>query len=241
MNEFQLLKWDSELFGFKVANILISTPTLEEFERIFENLKKQQIRLAYWQTSPKFKFQDEIAKKCSGLLVDLKTTFSKELSDRKEITTEIDDSIVLFSDTIVNKQMIELSLQCGEYSRFRVDPNVPYPIFDKLYTLWIEKSVSKELADDILIYKKENTIAGLATVYTNESIGHIGLIGVDKHYRGMGIGNKLIAAAINYFNKAECNSIEVVTQGKNIAACALYEKNGFYIKSQTNYYHFWNN
>jgi dTDP-4-amino-4,6-dideoxy-D-galactose acyltransferase len=72
-----------------------------------------------------------------------------------------------------------------------------------------------------------------------KSVGNIGLVGVDKNYRSQGIGKLLITASDNYFNKAGCKKIEVVTQGENRPACLLYEKNGFSVQSQFNFYHLW--
>jgi dTDP-4-amino-4,6-dideoxy-D-galactose acyltransferase len=238
MNKFQILQWDSDLFGYNVANILASEPTLKEFDTLIGEMKNQHIKLAYWSTSNSFNLQDEISKKHNGLLVDLKTTYCKVLSEKND-DFKIDEHATIFPGNKPDSSLYEIALQCGEYSRFRNDLNIPYTVFKKMYNIWIEKSASKELADDILIYNVNNEIAGLVTLYVKDSVGHIGLIGVHSNFRGKGIGSKLIIAAIEYFKKAGCKSIEVVTQGLNKAACALYEKNGFSIKSQFSLYHFW--
>jgi dTDP-4-amino-4,6-dideoxy-D-galactose acyltransferase len=242
MNNFDILPWDSQLFGFNVAKILPVDPKLPDFEKLFSEMKKQTVKLAYWQTSLTFDQQKEISKRYNGLLVDLKTTYSKILSPNVDAAYfKTDMKVIPFSGNLPDDNMYNIALQCGEYSRFRVDPKISYSIFEKLYKTWIEKSASKELADDILIYKIDNNLAGLITVYVKDFVGHIGLVGVDSNYRGQGIGNKLISASENYFKKAKCKSIEVITQGLNKAACTLYEKNDFSIKTQTNFYHFWIN
>ncbi len=240
MNNFEILPWDSQLFGFNVAKILPVEPTLSDFDKIFNKMKEHQVKLAYWQTSLTFNKHKEISNRYNGLFVDLKTTYSKMLSPIvNDIINKPDIKVSTFSGNYPENNMYSIALQCGEYSRFRIDPKISYSIFEKLYKTWIEKSTGKELADDILIYKIDNKTVGLITVYVKETIGHIGLVGVDNDYRGQGIGNKLIIASEKYFKEAGCMSIEVVTQGLNKTACTLYEKNNFSIKSQTNFYHFW--
>lgn len=240
MSSFQILSWDSQLFGFNVAKILIIEPTLSDFNKTFNKMREQKVKLAYWQTSLSFNLQKEISTRYNGLFVDLKTTYSKMLSPNvNDVNIKTDKKVTPFSGDSLDNRMYDITLQCGEHSRFRVDPKISYPVFEKLYNTWIEKSVSKELADDILLYKINNRTAGLITVYVKESAGYIGLIGVDEQFRGQGVGQKLIEAADIYFRKARCKSVDVVTQGLNAAACALYEKTGFTVKSQTNFYHFW--
>jgi dTDP-4-amino-4,6-dideoxy-D-galactose acyltransferase len=242
MNSFEILPWDSELFGFNVAKILPIEPTISDFVKTFGKMKEQQVKLVYWQTSLTFNQQKEISKRYNGLFVDLKTTYCKMLSPVvNDVINQPDTSVFTFSENSPDNNMYNVALQCGEYSRFRIDSKISYSIFEKLYRIWIEKSVNKELADDILIYKINDRAAGLITVYTKDSVGHIGLVGVDNNFRGQGIGNKLIIASDKYFKEVGCKSVEVVTQGLNKAATTLYEKNSFSIKSQTNFYHFWIN
>ena len=109
----------------------------------------------------------------------------------------------------------------------------------ELYHTWIEKSVNKELADDIIIQEVEGQLAGVITVFIKNEIGYIGLVGVDSRYRGQGIGSKLIKDSLTYFKNKSINRVEVVTQGNNKPACKLYEKHGFSILYQTDFYHFW--
>jgi ribosomal protein S18 acetylase RimI-like enzyme len=69
--------------------------------------------------------------------------------------------------------------------------------------------------------------------------GNIGLVGVHSDSRGKGQGSVLINAALNYFLENKCHRVSVVTQGRNQAACGLYEKFGFRVAGKTNFYHFW--
>ena len=79
----------------------------------------------------------------------------------------------------------------------------------------------------------------MITIGKKNSKGAIGLIAVNKEYRGLNIGKQLIQNAINYFNSISVTKLEVVTQGKNKQACLFYEKCNFKIKKIEYVFHFW--
>jgi dTDP-4-amino-4,6-dideoxy-D-galactose acyltransferase len=144
-----------------------------------------------------------------------------------------------YSENYPNKKLIDLAIESGIYSRFNVDPKIGRKKFEELYTRWIIKSVSKEIADDVLVYKIGGEIAGFVTVGQKNGRADIGIIAVDKSYRGKGIGKTLMKTAENfYFDKLKL--IQVVTQGHNLPAIKLYEGCEFKIEKVEFLYHLWN-
>ncbi len=125
------------------------------------------------------------------------------------------------------------------YSRFKIDPYFRNNEFERLYTEWIEKSVERRLANEVLIYNEGDELLGFITLALREKTGSIGLIAVDENQRGKAIGKKLIRAALAYFKDHKITTVEVVTQKANYAACRFYESCGFKIKSIVNIYHLW--
>jgi dTDP-4-amino-4,6-dideoxy-D-galactose acyltransferase len=235
MNNFQILQWDSEFFGFKVAKITEGCISLDSFAETYLNMTNEGIKLIYWPASTDCKHQSELSEKFQGLLVDIKTTYSIELSNIDEIVTKTE----VLKSKIPDKKIIEIAIQCGEYSRYKVDPGIPEEKFEELYKLWMIKSLNGEMADDVIVSKINDAVAGLITVYCKNNIGSIGLVGVHSNFRGKGIGGELIKASLSYFKKMNCTKASVVTQGKNEAACRLYETYGFKVQNQANFYHFW--
>ena len=55
----------------------------------------------------------------------------------------------------------------------------------------------------------------------------------------MGFGSKLMQCSINFLFEKKINKIFVVTQGRNLIAQRLYQKNGFVIKNTEIWYHKW--
>jgi dTDP-4-amino-4,6-dideoxy-D-galactose acyltransferase len=236
MEGIKILDWDSDFLGYPVARIDSLKKGQKEWKKILAQLKIQGVKLAYWQVQPgNISFQ-KFAKENNGKLVDIKTTYSIHLAEYEYIA---DDSIENFENKEPNQQLLNLGIQCGAYSRFSFDKNIPRKKFEELYRLWIINSVKKSMADDVLVYKFQDRMVGLVTVYEKEKIGNIGLIGVDEEYRGRGIGKALLNAVKNYFYIKGIQKIHVVTQGQNQAACKLYESVGFNVLEQYEFYHFW--
>ena len=50
-----------------------------------------------------------------------------------------------YTDMETNDELDGLAIQSGIYSRYKVDPNIAAEHFEKLYKLWILKSVNRTL------------------------------------------------------------------------------------------------
>ncbi len=128
------------------------------------------------------------------------------------------------------------------YSRFGVDNRIPPDKFEELYRVWIERSVRREIADDVLVVTNGagvESLAGMVTVKVTEGVGNIGLIAVSEEYRGQGIGSLLVQAAHHWMYRRHASEMNVITQRANAPACRLYERTGYSLASVQYYYHFW--
>ena len=148
-------------------------------------------------------------------------------------------NIVAYTNPTPNKELYDLALQSGEYSRFRIDENFPAGSYEKLYRRWIEQSVCKAMADDVLCYYDDAKIVGMVTVGVKDNIGSIGLVAVDVKSRGKGVGSVLLEAVDAYFGEKGVSCVEVATQQNNLTACSWYERNGYEVASVTDIYHWW--
>lgn len=232
-----ILEWDSNFFGFGVAKINETYKSDYEFSQTLLDLKQEDVRLVYFAVSPQDKIGNETAEKNGGLLVDVRRTYERDYKAGFERFFE-NNHIKLYESELLADSLVNLSLEAGIYSRFRTDVHFSETQYQKLYTLWIENSVNKSIADKIFVYKDLEDILGLLTLSFKKNHAEIGLVSVDKKYRGKRIGSGLLETAISesflkYF------SCRVVTQKANIAACALYEKYNFRLINEENFYHFW--
>ena len=224
MNNFEHLEWDSNFFELKIGRM--QNDESLDLNSALNQRKKEKYKLIYLFSEAKVETVFP--------LVDEKVNYEYLISELEKET-----DLEFYPDQTVSPQLLKLAMDSGIYSRFKLDNKFPSHKFTKLYTLWIENSVNKTFADDIIIIKKDQIIAGMVTVKTEGGTGRIGLIAVDGNFRGQDIGTQLLNKCKTYFKQKNCSSIEVPTQLQNKGACNFYEKNGFKIKSISHIYHCW--
>lgn len=234
---YQFLDWDSQFFGIKVANIPTSDLGPPELATVIEALKIDEYKMAYWAAEQELSCTD--AHNLGGILVDLKTTYRVDLQSIELVAGDVSTSVATYSGRQENSVLESLAIQAGEYSRFAVDPNFSEEKVSALYRVWMNNAIQGIGTKEILVIREKGEIAGMITLGEKEGSGHIGLLAVDQHFRGARLGGKLVRAAQVWFKNHDYHYCQVVTQGKNLAACALYEKCNFAMSSRRYFYHFW--
>jgi dTDP-4-amino-4,6-dideoxy-D-galactose acyltransferase len=233
--EFQLLDWDSSLLGKKVAKIKSNITSCDQLKQIVSMLRNKEVKLAYYESQIRLPY--EVEQEYNGKIVDIKTTYFTKYKHNNDIT--LCNNIRPYESSIPISNMIRLAIQSGKYSRFNVDPNFPKNKFIAIYSIWIKKSIYKELAKEVLVYLEDNSVVGMITLGEKNNRGDIGLIAVDKNYRGKGYGKSLVRAAQIWFINNGYQTGQVITQGNNISACKLYSSCGYSVEKKTYFYHFW--
>lgn len=237
---FQILDWDSTFFGYKVVKILPPNLNQNELKNLLIKLNNLNIKLVYWFVDPDDKLSNQIAKKNGGFLADEKITYKINLLNYNPQKPD-NQYLQSYLKKPLNKKVLSLALQSGFYSRYRKDKKFVHDEFIRLYTTWIERSLDGEIAKDVIVNVNNDTEEGLVTLEVKDNYGSIGLLAVDKKYRGKLIGKQLINAALVKFKSYGINKVKVSTQKKNTVACKFYEKIGFVKESVQNIYHFWLN
>lgn len=223
------LKWDSTFFNLKIGKIsdiesLPSAQEIKEYDLIYiEQLNDKKIK-----------------KKAAALFnidyTDKKINFLKIL---KKDTQEPDKNIKEYNSKTANKKLIDLAIQSGVFSRFKLDSHFSDEGYKKLYIQWIKNSVKKKSADLVLVYGDARKPEGFITLLFKEQLAQIGLIAVDSEHQKKGIGKALISAVEYYAKKNNCTKLQVVTQAENKNACHFYEKRGFKNESVIYTHHHW--
>jgi dTDP-4-amino-4,6-dideoxy-D-galactose acyltransferase len=149
----------------------------------------------------------------------------------------IDKNIVSYQGGL-NDQLLRLAMDAGSFSRFKLDKNLS-GYFKKMYKTWLEKSISRSIADEVFVYKEEGHIYGFITITKKHKHAVIGLIAVDSSRKKKGIGRKLIDAAEEWAINQKIEKITVATQQQNSGACNFYSKLGFEIYDEDFIYHVW--
>lgn len=232
---FALLPWDSGLFGHPVARITSEGLRPEALAGTLEQLRVQGVRLAYAVVP----WQDEATRALldahGAQMVDRKVTFGKTLAGGSTPPT----GVQAWQGSEVSPELEALALASGHLSRFRTDVRIPSHVFPTLYSTWIRRSVLGEIADAVLVARDGERLEGLVTLAQHGAVGEIGLLAVADGSRGKGIGRRLMAAAEAWSDSRQAERLEVVTQGANDAACALYRSAGCLVVQEQAIYHVW--
>jgi dTDP-4-amino-4,6-dideoxy-D-galactose acyltransferase len=231
----EYLSWDSD---FYLKTIFKATIENEVSEADIHRLKELNADLVYVFISKSLANSNILSKDLRGAkLYDRKVTYVKELSfaedDQEILEFEIKE---IYSS---EPDLETLAYQSGEFSRFFLDDRLSHR-FKDLYGRWLSKSLSRELADAVLVAKNEdNERMGFVTLIRKNSVGNIGLIAVDHEFRGKRIGSTLLKSAEKWFLQNGITRCNIVTQMDNKPACSFYEKFG-YTQDKIEYiYHYW--
>lgn len=219
------LEWDSDFFGYETGEIVFQE---KEHLENYNNYK-----LIYIKSSQDFEKEINYFK-CE--FSETKVVFEKELeffpSEKKHIysNNEIDFDI---------NQLYELAFESGKYSRFKLDEKFTIKKFKELYQKWVDNSISRSFADDVLIYSENNQIMGFVTYKISENFGTIGLIAVSPNFQGKGIGKKLLTFIENVLFSKGIKTLIIPTQLINETAYNFYKNQNYKIKETSFIKHYW--
>ena len=233
------LQWDSDFFGFNVARITRLDIGDECLTSILQELRTNNYRLVYWYVPSEYSAIASMAEKHGGVLVDNKVTYAKQITNTIPTSLSHSFGVTPYLLEEPGPALINLALESGMYSRFRLDPSFPTELFEKLYACWITRAVRKEIAWEVLVVKDAGEILGVVTLGGKEKRGAIGLMAVASKLRGMGIGTILVEASERCFADHGYTAVQIVTQRANAAACSLYESCEYRIENIDNIFHFW--
>ena len=233
------LAWDSDFFGFTVGRLSGQVTAGDDLAQALTRGVADGIRLTYGHC----KHGDEAAAaSCllqGGRRVDTKCTYVLLLAGLSAPPAAPEPDRALASHPCDRRRVRSLAWKSAQYSRFRVDPDMPARAWRRLYTAWAHNSLNGQFADAVLVERRHGGVVGMVSVSVRQGRGSIGLLAVDTHHRGQGLGQRLLEAACRYCISAGCGTLEVVTQGDNLAACGLYERAGYALADAQAVFHFW--
>lgn len=225
-----LASWDTEHFDIKVGNL-----TLEAL--VTEAALHQAVAQATAEGYDLLYLKDVTLEQewlnDRWLLADEKVVYTQILSSISDAPSEVHS--LLHHE--LTDDLLALSYESGKFSRYKLDKRLPTTVFANLYHAWIEKSLTGQMADDVLGVEKDGRVVGMLTYKNDGSLYDIGLVAVAPDQAGKGIGTQLMQALFRRLGAGAV--VDVATQKRNLPACRYYEKNGFKVKSIQNIYHLW--
>lgn len=232
-DKFKILNWDSNFFGFKVAEIEENFLSQGNDQILQKLAQEEDVSLVYYSTHQPLK---EIENSFySFTLVNKRVPIFKKLSGKPSIHPKIS----FFQGSSPETELFEMVLRAGVYSRFRMDPNIPKEKSDELYRIWLIKSIEGKLASKVLVYREAGKIVGFATLVIEQPIGKAPLFAVSRKFEGKGVSFALMNAVDAVFLDHGCTCYESATQYENRPALKIFERHGFELKPLNYVYHLW--
>lgn len=234
----QILAWDSDFFGVRIARADAEMLTKKSVGTLIAESIEHEVACLYLLLNAADNSKIKLAEMNGFHLVDIRVTLAHSIQPELSPWVSSSSAIRLAAaDDISHLRSIAAANHTD--SRFYSDGNFPAKLCDELYATWIEKSCNG-YADVVLVADREGTASGYTSCHINkDGSGQIGLVGVSSCCQGAGLGRGLINESLRWFASAGCSRVEVVTQGKNIGAQALYQKNGFFTCGLQLWYHKW--
>jgi dTDP-4-amino-4,6-dideoxy-D-galactose acyltransferase len=236
----QLLDWDSQFFGWRIARVSGSRLTEETVADVLAWCADNAVDCLYLLADPSCPLTPRVASRHAFNLVDVRVTLSRG-TPAPAVGTEAARSLLRVRPSQESDipALCELAQSSFRDSRFYFDGHFDHARCDLLFRTWIERSC-RGWAETVLVGVVDGRLAGFVTCHLNDvSTGRIGLVGVAPEHRGSGVGRHLVARATAWFESRGCPRIEVVTQGRNVAAQRLYQVCGFRTQALELWFHWW--
>lgn len=219
------LDWDCTFFQIEIGEI--------NFENKFHIANADKFDLLYVKSNNNFHID----------IINFENKFEEEkIVYEKNLQFQNGESLNLQSINDINyniNDLYKLALESGKHSRFKLDSNFQNKKFEELYYLWIDNSVLKTIANDVLVYKLDEKIIGFVTYKIAAKIATIGLIAVDADFQGKGVGKSILMFLENQLLLNNIEKLRIPTQKSNIAACKFYENQHYKIQETVYIKHYW--
>tara|TARA_B100001287_G_C22684338_1_gene532371 strand:+ start:2419 stop:3171 length:753 start_codon:yes stop_codon:yes gene_type:complete len=241
MSMVELLKWDTNFFGFSVAQIQKEIIHEKHLDEIFSFCKKNRVKLLQFKCDAHHRPSILLAESANFHFADVRMTLVCNLNELDFKNTDIKEDL---SFRVGSKKDIpalkDIVTDLYTHSRYYFDTNFPRDDVHGFYQNWIEKSVKSEFDDVVYVLLNKHTHIGCCSVsYNSDNKASIGLFGIDPNSSGRGFGAILIHKVLSEMHKNDVKSVSVVTQGRNYLAQKLYQRAGFCNEKMEIYYHKW--
>lgn len=219
----ELLEWDTQFFGRRIARATARTLTPPELEAVDRWCAEHRVDCLYWLS------KDEVM--VDGFVkVDERVTM--------EAATGGDGAAGVRPWRPEDLAALKaIAASAHRDTRFYHDGRFPKEQCDALYATWIERSC-QGWAEAVFVAEAQGRAAGYISCHSGRE-GKIGLVGVGEAARGRGLGGALVRGALRWFADGGMARASVVTQGRNDGAKRLYEKCGFKVRTVEHWYHRW--
>lgn len=251
--------WDSEFFGVAIGQVGTGSVTAPGLAAVVDQARLEAVECLYLLVDAADRDAVAAAERTGFSLTDVRLTMGRDLKaggwrtgtppapvaaagTGAQTPPRPADSIraARTGDIVPLESLARVS---HRNTRFHRDTRFDPARSDEMYAIWIERSISGELADAVWVVDVDGAPRGYMTMAKRETeaggVAVIGLVAVAEDYRGRGYGDRLMDAALEWSAAQGLTRARVVTQGTNPTSVRFYERAGFAVSRVELWYHHW--
>lgn len=175
----EFLKWDSDFFDIKIGCIHLNESVCLKTE--LNRARVEGFKLVYVYGGRNLYVEQNICEAFNGTLVDRKVVFETRITNQVDAISEV---VSEYRSSEEDQVLLELALESGRFSRFKLDTNFKCGDFERFYSTWLSESLNGNIADHVFVAKINTLITGMVTLKINENVAKIGLIAVNPNFQG---------------------------------------------------------
>lgn len=239
-----LLEWDTEFFGKNIGRIIPNHLDANEFKAAMAWANKHQVECLYLLLDVDSFETIYLAENHGFHFQGLRTEVMRSLDNIDSLLLPDTDNLVLRHATMDDIPYLRpIAQDAYHWTRFYSDANFSEAQCQKLYDIWLTKSITENYADYVVVAELAGEAVGYMTCNLaskpDSKEGTFHLVGVNPKVRGRGIGQRVIVAAMQWLKTQGMTSVSLSTQGRNIPVIRFYQRIGFVSTSVQMWYHWW--
>jgi len=234
------LDWDSDFFGFEIAEAVFDRAQPSDVNAAVATAREEGTTLLVCRMPAGA--LDRASR--PGVLADTRHIYV--MPPARPIPDWPDDGlpeIEPYEARAMTPDLAHLAIQSGRQSRFFQDPDFPRSAARALYTRWMERIVTREISERALVLVARNedgrcTAMG-ATYIGAEGHGHPSLMAALPGRAARGFGRAYFRSMMSWFREHGVTEARIRTQARARAACNLYERAGWVLEKREDIVHVW--
>ncbi len=240
IQSIDFLKWDSAHFGCRIARAARRQVDLRSCKNLVAECQRNDIDCLYFLAEASDQTTIAALQSCGFDLVDIRLTLSARY-DVPPAMPQLDSIRFRLGNERDLEQLLPLAGTSFSLSRFYVDRRFGHDKATQMFQIWLRKSFDKESGAAVVVAERNDSAVGFVTCHLRKPVGegNIGLVGVAESARGLGCAGGMLQYAARWFAGQGLQRLNVVTQGRNIAAQRLYQRGGFVTRSVELWFHKW--
>jgi len=229
------LDWDSEFFARRIARANPKRLDQAALNELLRWCAANRIECLYLLADSDDPETAHLAETNQFLLADVRMTFERTIGEISLVPT----SVVVRLAREEDLGALRAIAQRGHRdTRFYFDRHFDRAKCDLFYETWIENSF-RGFAHVVLVAEVDRKPVAYITGHLRGNEAQIGLMGVSEGHQGIGLGSILVQHFLAWAAKEGAERATVITQGRNVRAQRLYQRQGFVTASCQLLYHRW--